>query len=95
MSATLDSKLEALYRIADGHAEVLQFEVLKGSAIVATPLKKLRLKKNILIAYIIRGDELIYPGGDDMIFPGDHVIAVTFEHDFDEVDDLLIDEARK
>jgi len=74
---------------------VLQFEVMRSSAVVATPLKKLPLKKNILIAYIVRGDELIYPGGDDMIFPGDHVIAVTFEHDFDEVDDLLTDEARK
>ena len=95
MSATLDSKLEAMYRIADDRTEVLQFEVMRSSAVVATPLKKLPLKKNILIAYIVRGDELIYPGGDDMIFPGDHVIAVTFEHDFDEVDDLLTDEARK
>ncbi len=95
MSAAKDSKLEALYRIADDRVEVLQFEVLKGSAVVATPLRKLQLKNNILIAYLVRGDELIYPGGDDMIFPGDHVIAVTFEHDFDEVDDLLVDEARK
>ena len=95
MSATKDSKLEAMYRIADSRAEVLQFEVLRNSAVVAVPLKKLQLKANILIAYIVRGNELIYPGGDDMIFPGDHVIAVTFEHDFDEVDDLLVDEARK
>lgn len=95
MSATLDSKLEAMYRVADGRVEVLQFEVLNNSAVTGTPLKNLKLKKDILIAYIIRGDQLIYPGGDDMIRPGDHVIAVTFEHEFDEVDDLLIDEARK
>ncbi|NLA87085.1 MAG: Trk system potassium transporter TrkA [Clostridiales bacterium] len=95
MSATQDSKLEALYRIVDDRVEVLQFEVLRSSAVVDIPLRELQLKNNILIAYLVRGDELIYPGGDDMIFPGDHVIAVTFERDFDEVDDLLVDEARK
>ena len=95
MTATFDSKLEEMYRIADGRAEVLQFEVLNSSAITDIPLKDLHLKKNILIAYIVRGDRLIFPGGNDMIRPGDHVIAITLDHESDEVDDLLVDEARR
>jgi len=95
MSATLDSKLEALYRILDDRVELLQFEVLSGSAVIGIPLKDLKIKKDLLIAYIVRGEKLIYPTGDDTIHTGDHVIAVTFEHDFDEVDDILENGARK
>ena len=95
MNATRGSKLDSMHRIADDRIEVLQFEVFTDSAMTGTPLKNLQLKKNILIAYIIRGNQLIYPGGEDTVCPGDRVIAVTFEHDFDEVDDLLIDEVRK
>jgi trk system potassium uptake protein TrkA len=94
-SAVRESKLEEMHRIVDGRVEVLQFEVLKNSAVTRKPLKNLQLKKHILIAYIIRGDNLIFPKGADTIRPGDHVIALTTEREFDEVDDLLEDEARK
>ncbi len=95
MNDSLESKVEAMYRMVDGRVEALQFEVLKSSRATGIPLKNLTLKKNILIAYIVRGNQLIFPTGDDEILPGDHLIAVTTEHDFDEVDDLLLDEARK
>ncbi len=95
MNNTLGSKVEAMYRIGDGHVEALQFEVLKDSRATGIPLKDLKLKNNILIPYIIRGSELIFPTGDDKIHPGDHLIAVTTECNFDEIDDLLTDEARR
>lgn len=94
MNDTLDSKVEAMYRIVDG-VEALQFEVLKDSAATGIPLKDLRLKKNILITYIVRREKLIFPGGNDVIKPGDRIIAVTTESDFDEIDDLLEDGARR
>lgn len=95
MNKTVGSKVEAMYRIGDSGAEALQFEVLKNSLATGIPLKDLKLKKNILITYIIRGNKLIFPTGNDKIQPGDHLIAVTTEGNFDEIDDLLIDEARK
>ena len=95
MNDTLESKVEAMYRIVDGRVEALQFEVLKESCATGVPLKDLRLKKNILITYIVRGKQLIFPAGHDIIQPGDHLIAVTTEHNFDEIDDLLVDEARR
>ena len=95
MNDSLGSKVEAMYRIGNGRAEALQFEVLKESAATGIPLKHLKLKKNILITYIIRGGRLIFPTGNDEIYPGDHLIAVTTECNFDEIDDLLVDEARK
>ncbi len=94
MNNSLESKVEAMYRIADDKAEALQFEVLKDSRATGKPLKDLKLKKNILITYIVRGKQLIFPTGNDEIHPGDHIIAVTTERNFDEIDDLLVDEAR-
>ena len=95
MNDSLGSKVEAMYKIADGRVEALQFEVLKNSHATGIPLKHLKLKENILIAYIIRDNKLIYPTGDDKIHPGDHLIAVTTACNFDEIDDLLMDEAKK
>jgi len=95
MNESLGSKVEAMYRIGDGRVEALQFAVLKDSFATGIPLKDLRLKPNILITYIIRGNQLIFPTGNDEIYPGDHLIAVTTECNFDEIDDLLVDEARK
>jgi len=91
MNDSLDSKVEAMYRIVDERVEALQFEVLKGSRATGIPLKDLKLKKSILITYIIRGKQQIFPGGNDEIRVGDHVIAVTTERNFDEIDDLLED----
>ena len=70
--------------------EALQFEY-EGSRATGIPLKDLKLKKSILITYIIRGKQQIFPGGNDEIRVGDHVIAVTTERNFDEIDDLLED----
>ncbi len=95
MNDSLGSKVEAMYRIGNGRAEALQFEVLKNSRATGIPLKDLNLKDDILIPYIIRGKRLIFPTGDDEIHPGDHLIAVTTECNFDEIDDLLTDEAKK
>lgn len=95
MNDTLESKVEAMYRIVDGRVQALQFIVLKKSFATGIPLKDLRLKKNVLIVYIIRDNRLIFPTGDDEIRPGDRLIAVTTMHVVDEVDDLLEDEARK
>ncbi len=94
LNSALGSKVEAMYRIADDRAEVLQFEVLKESLATGIPLKDLKLKKNILITYIMRGGRLIFPSGNDRIVPGDHLIAVTTERSYDEIDDLLEGQGR-
>ena len=89
LNDTLDSKVEAMYRIIDGRVEALEFEILNESRATGVPLKDLKLKKNILISYIVREGRLIFPTGNDEIRPGDHLIAVTTERDFFEVDNLL------
>ena len=50
----------------------------------------LKLKKNILIAAIIREDEVIIPKGIDAIQENDSVIVITKDHLLDELNDILV-----
>ena len=71
--------LESLYRLADGKAEVIEFRVNGACAVGGKPLMELRLKPGTLVACIIRGTEIIIPGGRDEIREHDNVIVVTTE----------------
>lgn len=83
------SDVEALYRIADNAAEAIQFKVKATSKVKNIPLEKLRTKSGILIAYIIRDNQLLIPSGQDEIKENDHVIVITKEKKFDDIDDIL------
>ncbi|MDI9471430.1 MAG: Trk system potassium transporter TrkA [Tissierellia bacterium] len=83
------SNVETLHRLADGKVESLQFIVREGSKTVDIPIKRLSLKPNVTIAYIIRKGRPIFPGGDDEIRLFDRVIVVTTQLGFDDIDDIL------
>ena len=69
--------LESLYRLADGKVEVVEFRVSDNSAVRGKKLMDMKLKPGVLIACIIRGTEIIIPGGRDEIRERDSVILVT------------------
>jgi len=83
------SNVEALYRIADNKVEALQFKIKKSSRVINIPLKDLETKTDLLIAYIVRDKQLIFPSGEDEIKTGDRVIVVTTTKNFDDIDDIL------
>lgn len=89
ISNTTVSNVEELVRIADNEVETLQFLVKTTSRVVGVKLKDLDTKDELLVAYIIRGDDLIYPSGEDEILEGDHVLIVTKHKSFDDIDDIL------
>ena len=43
----------------------------------------------LLIAFIVRGEKLIYPDGNDQLEPHDRVIVVTTQKNFDDIIDIL------
>ncbi len=67
------------YRVADGWADVIEFEVESAFPALGVPLadKKFKLKKNILISGIIRDDELIIPTGASFFKTGDRVLITA------------------
>jgi len=77
LQSSMDSQIEALYSVMDGHAEAMDFKVLEDFEYANTPIKELKFLPNVLIAGITRGRETIIPTGDDVIMTGDYVIVIT------------------
>ncbi len=71
------SSIQTLYKIVDDKAEALEFVVSDGFEHIGVPIRDMHLRKNILLACIIRGNRVIYPHGDDTIEAGDSVIVVA------------------
>ena len=67
----------AVHAIADGDAEALEFRVDEQTKNCGIPLKKLKLKKNVLLACISNGNVTEFPTGDSYFKTGDLVIVMT------------------
>lgn len=52
------------------------------------PLRKMKVKDDVLVAGIIRGREAVIPGGDDVILPGDRVIVISAGRRIEELADI-------
>lgn len=83
------SNVEALYRIADNQVEAIQFRVPENSKVTHQLLQDMNMKANLVIAYIVRGNKLIFPSGKDMMKPGDQVIIVTTIKSLENIEDIL------
>ena len=83
------SNVLTLYRLVNNQVEALEFAVRTQSKILDRPLKDLSLKKNCLIACIIRGETVIIPNGNSTIEVGDNVVAVTTHKNFDDLSDIF------
>lgn len=71
--------IQRLYRIADGRAEATEFIAYPTGKKLGIPLKspEMKLKKNILLGAILRGNQAIIPDGNSVILEGDHVIVIS------------------
>jgi trk system potassium uptake protein TrkA len=67
----------SVHTIADGQAEAVEFMVDENTLHCGEPLKKLKLKKNVLIVCITHGAQLEIPNGDSKFDVGNTVIVVT------------------
>lgn len=75
-------KIESLYRIVEGQAEIVEFIANESSPRINKPIKTLNLPKETIIATIVRKNEVVIPRGDDIIKKGDRVIVITKEKNF-------------
>lgn len=81
--------IESLYRLVEGQAEILEFNVKEDSKILNIPLKKLKLPNDILVATIARKNEVVIPRGNDSILKGDRVIIIAKNNKINDIDELL------
>ena len=86
------SVMNALYRIADGGAEAMEFTVSPNTRNLGVALKDLRLKPNILIAVLVREQEIIIPEGSTAMQAGDRVIVISKDSGIRDLNDIYRDE---
>lgn len=84
-----DSDIETLYSMFDARAEAIEFKVEKESEATGKSLAELKLKDSLLIAFIVRHGEVLFPGGSDKIQVGDNVMIVTTHTGFNDIQDIL------
>lgn len=89
MQNATGSNVETLYRLVDGRAEALEFNVGEASRCTRSPLRDLNLKSGILIAAVIRGGRSMIPDGHTQMLPGDRAIIVTTTNGLDDLDAIL------
>ncbi len=85
------SNVKTLYRILDDRVEALEFTVHEESKATGVPLSRLRLKQNLLLCCIMRGEQILIPRGGDEIQVGDNVIVVILEHGLHDLRDIVAD----
>lgn len=83
------NNIESLYLLMDNQVEASEFIVREEGPYTGVPLKALKLKKNILIASIVRRRIPIIPGGNDKIEVGDSVIVVSRNHSFKDLKEII------
>ena len=83
------SNVETLYKIAQGRAEALEFRVRNESKVIGKPLMELKLKPNVIIACITKGNKVVIPNGQSVIEKDDLVVVVSVERGLNDLEDIL------
>lgn len=85
--------MTALYRIAEGRAEAMEFLVGPTARNLGVPLKELRgkLKKGILVAVVVRDNRVIIPEGSTCLQEGDSVVIVARDSGILDLNDIFSD----
>lgn len=83
------SNIEAMYLLVNDKVEALEFIIKEPNTYTGIPLKRLPIRKNTLIACIVRRRKIIIPNGEDSIQVGDSVIVVS-KFRIQDIKDILL-----
>lgn len=89
LANSVGSNVTTLYRLVNNQVEALEFSAKKQENLYDKPLKDLKIKKNCLIACIIRQNQVMIPNGESQIRLGDNVVVVTTHKNFDDLTDVF------
>lgn len=89
MNASGIDRVESLYRLMDGKIEFIEFNIGADDKNLDIPLKNLKIKRNVLIACIIRDAVTIIPRGDDVIQNRDTVLVGAIGRHITGLEDIF------
>lgn len=80
-------KVSSLAILHGGQVEILEFVVTGDTPVLGKQLKDIqnRFPREALVATILRGDQVIVPGGEDEILAGDSVVVITMAESVEAV----------
>jgi trk system potassium uptake protein TrkA len=81
--------VETLYPLANERAEAIEFTANETCLFLDKPLKSIKLAGNILVAGIVRKNDVIIPHGNDAIKLRDSVILITKDKIVENLNDIL------
>jgi len=81
--------VRTLYKLANEKIEALEFVVAEMPQKLTYRLKDLHIKEGILVAAIIRNNEVIIPNGFDKLELDDRVVIVTTNDSLNDLNDIL------
>ena len=86
---SVGNSVTTLYRLVNDRLEAIEFVVRDKKEYVDVPLKKLKLREGILIASIVRENELIIPKGDDCLKVNDSVVVISTTKGFHDLSNIF------
>jgi len=89
LARSQSSVVEKLYRIVEDKVEALEFTAKEGAPYLNIPLSKMRIRKGVLVAVLVRNRRIIIPFGDDHIEAGDTVILIARASSIGALEDAL------
>ena len=85
-----EENIKSLYRFAKNTAEAIEFEVQKEFIGIGKKLKDINLKKDIVVAFVIRDNKVIIPNGTTTFEKGDRVIIISSaEKNLSKLDEII------
>lgn len=91
MNKDHDSAVKTLYKIVDGEVEAVEFKVTEHFTYLHKTLNEMRIKEHVLVAAVIRDNEVIVPKGNTTMELNDYVIIVSRGEIMKSLNDMLRD----
>ena len=89
MNKDNDSSVKTLYKIVDGEVEAIEFKVTEQFKYLHKTLNEMKIKEHVLVAAIIRENEVIVPKGNTTMELNDYVIIVSRGEIMKSLTDIL------
>ena len=91
MNKDHDSAVKTLYKIVDGEVEAVEFKVTEHFKFLHKTINEMKIKEHVLVAAIIRKNEVIVPKGNTAMELNDYVIIVSRGEIMKSLNDMLRD----
>lgn len=89
MNKDHDSAVKTLYKIVDGEVEAVEFKVTEHFKFLHKTINEMKIKEHVLVAAIIRDNEVIVPKGNTTMELNDYVIIVSRGEIMKSLNDML------